>query len=274
MKISKTENKGYFQFPKEYFEMLRGGELSLSQFLLLILLRDLSNIKGVAAIESYSWLGQQLPRGTKLKGHAVRNALSALKHHKLINYSNSQGSRSGFRITLAHWPIGHNMARIFIDDNAADEITSESMENYGNESLVDTEVTLKNHKFQSVKNTDAATHFEKLLATNITSGQKEKKNITIDTSTIKKTDCISVSGFNPSTGQQAMLKRLAELCEELCMNYLLGKYSQHGQHLIGVIGRCEMLYKEANLNEIDNKPAFMCSLIEKELISIDLGNNS
>ena len=266
--------KDFIIIQRDIFRMYESGKISYTELVVFEWLNYIADKYGYAHIRSYSWLSERLPLG--IKGNTVGVVMRSLRNHKFIEYSDRQGSRRGFKVKIGYWPTGNGMFRRLGDTEDEQSI---NLPTSGDtlQSQVGEEVRLKNHKLPILNNSAKTEGFTDNVAQLITSHkndiEKKKENKSIDMSiTNKEGDCIYVSGFNSTSGEQETLRRVAELCEEPCMNYLLGKYKRHGQQLIRVLSRCEMLYKEADLQKLDNKPAFMNSLVEQELKSIDLGN--
>lgn len=265
--------KDFIIVRRDQFRSLESGLINYSEFITFVWLCYISDKYGYAHVLSYKWLAERLP--ISVKPNTVGVIMRSLRNHRLIDYSDRKGSRRGFKVTLGYWPLGKGMFRNL--NSKVDEFNiiitpTESVLS----SQVNKEVLIQNHRLpvllNSIKTGVSMKSSHSLITGHNNDKKKEIKKENIDISTaINEGDCISVSGFNPQLGEHARLHFIAEMCNETCMNYLLGKYKQHGLELIKVLGKCELLYREANLKEIDNKPAFMNSLIEKELNFIDLG---
>ncbi|MFT5849314.1 MAG: hypothetical protein ACI9H6_000119 [Patiriisocius sp.] len=237
MKTSKIAHKSYISIQKEWFDMVNGGVLTLSDFLVLLWLRDIANIKGVALVQSYAWLGSILPSGNTLKTHAIAKILKKLQKLKLIDYSNTQGSRSGFRITLSHWPIGCNMARVFIDESEDAPVTTGeqtkmishsqvelNVESIKHKSVVDTDVVKHGHKPSSIKDLITSRQIEKGI-------KSEKNNDRHSNKTTK------VSTYVPSSEIDDRLHRIAKSVDEEYMGFVFWVYGEKKDEGISVMDK-------------------------------------
>jgi hypothetical protein len=215
--------KGFFAFQRERCRDLEGGLLTFSEWFVLLWLHYLSDITGSVSIPSYEWLSSRLPVEVRIGGPAVRKCLVKLQNHKLIQYSNKRGSRSGFKVKIANWPIGNGLARVFEEPENHKSVTSES----SSELQQKIEVVVDNHKSKErIRNEIKPYSFNRvggLVTSAKTETEKEIEN-NYDRISINKK--VKVSEFVPNSAVDDKLHQIAQLIGEEYMGFVFWVYQE------------------------------------------------
>ena len=273
MNMKESILKDFIIIRRDTFRMYENGTISHTELLVFVWLNYIADKYGYAHVRSYSWFAERLP--LDIKGNTVGVVMRSLRSHRFIDYSDRQGSRRGFKVKIGYWPTGNGMFRQ-LEDAGDEELVNSLIVDDVSESQVREDVFPKNHKLMQLKHSEKTTKSMSSVSDIITSHKNDtkkeikKENVDIST-TVNNGECINVSGFNPQLGEHAQLQHFAQLCGDECMNYWLGKYNKHGKNALDAMFRAEVKYKEAPEEKVKHGPSFFVSLIEEELISIDLG---
>ncbi len=111
MKLNMEESilKDFIIIRREQIRSFESGDITHSELLTYIWLCYIADSYGYAHVRSYSWFAERLP--IKIKGNTVGVIMRSLRDHKWIAYSDRQGSRTGFKVTIGYWPLGKGKFR-------------------------------------------------------------------------------------------------------------------------------------------------------------------
>lgn len=251
---------------RDQFRSFESGEISFSELITYIWLCYIADSYGYAHVRSYGWFAERLP--IDVKGNTVGVIMRSLRNHKLIDYSDRQGSRSGFKVTIGYWPIGKGKFRQ-LGKNEDCESADSAITKTVNESHLIEEVASENHKLPTLLNSAKTVEKMASIRNLLTSHnidmekKKEKENESSKSLSFKKKD-FRVSVFRPDSYEEQQCLDLAIAIGDEEVGFMLGIYRKYGfTPLIRAKGEFDKVHGIKK----DNPPAFFNSLVQQQLES-------
>jgi hypothetical protein len=256
--------KDFIIIRRDQFRSFESGEISYGELITYIWLCRTADMYGYAHVRSYGWLAELLP--IKFKANTVGVMMRSLRSHKFIDYSDRQGSRSGFKVTIGFWPVGKGKFRQ-LDNYVSKEIDDSYKKVDLNQSHLTEDVVSENHKLPRLLNglksveKMASIHDVITSRNNDIKKKKENDNDSHKSFSFKKRD-YSVGGFVPSSPEEARCLKISQVLKEKNVSFCIGIYRKHG---MAPLELAVEEFKKADLQTIDNPRAFFNSLVQKFL---------